>query len=111
LNSLRQRGRGFGAVALGLGRTLIPFAARGFKYVLPAVKKLGREFIKEAAPELIDSVLQKRKPKLRKAVGNTLKKQIGRGKKRKIIRSKTGTRTGRLKRNRSSFFSRVQNVG
>ena len=56
----RQRGSGFGALAAGIGRVAIPFARR---VILPAAKKLGRELLMSAAPELIDVAMKKKSPK------------------------------------------------
>ena len=58
----RQRGSGlwFGALAAGIGRVAVPFARRVF---LPAAKKLGRELLMSAAPELIDIAMKKTSPK------------------------------------------------
>ena len=53
----RKRGSGFGALVAGIGRVAIPFARR---VTLPAAKKLGRELLMSAAPELIDVALKKR---------------------------------------------------
>ena len=40
----RQRGSGFGSLASGVGRVPLPFAK---KFLLPAVKSIGKEFKKE----------------------------------------------------------------
>ena len=53
----RQRGSGFGALALGIGRVALPLAR---KFVIPAAKKIGKELLLQAAPELIE-VATKRK--------------------------------------------------
>ena len=64
----RQRGSGFGALAAGIGRVAIPFARR---VILPT-KKLGRELLMSAAPELIDIAMKKKSPK--QALKNTVTK-------------------------------------
>ena len=64
----RQRGGGFGALAAGIGRAAIPFARR---VILPAAKKLGKELLMSAAPELIDVAMKKKSPK--QALKNTVK--------------------------------------
>ena len=56
----RQRGSGFGALAAGIGRVAKPFARR---IILPAAKKLGREFLMSAAPELIEVAMKQKYPK------------------------------------------------
>ena len=50
---LRQRGRGFGALAQTLGRTAIPFIK---KYIVPAAKRIGADLFEIAAPEIGESV-------------------------------------------------------
>ena len=47
-------------MAAGIGRVAIPFARR---VILPAAKKLGRELLMSAAPELIDVAVKKKSPK------------------------------------------------
>ena len=47
---------GFGTLAAGIGRVAIRFARR---VILPAAKKLGRELLMSAAPELIDVAMEK----------------------------------------------------
>ena len=78
----RQRGSGFGALAAGIGRVAIPFARRVF---LPAAKKLGRELLMSAAPELIDVAMKKKSPKqaLKNTVTKTARKQLGGGRRRR----------------------------
>ena len=51
LGHYRQRGSGFGALALGTGRVALPLAR---KLVIPAAKKIGKELLLQAAPELIE---------------------------------------------------------
>ena len=78
----RQRGSGFGALAAGIGRVAIPFARR---VILPALKKLGRELLMSAAPELIDFAMKKKSPKqaLKNTVTKTARKQLGGGRRRR----------------------------
>ena len=45
----RQRGSGFGALALGIGRVALPLAR---KFVISAAKKIGIELHLQAAPEV-----------------------------------------------------------
>ena len=52
----RQRGSGFGALAAGIGRAALPIAG---KFLWPVAKKIGRELIVQAAPELVDVVTMK----------------------------------------------------
>ena len=118
----RQRGSGFGALAMGIGRVALPLAR---KFIIPAAKRIGKELLVQAAPELINIATRKKTPKqaLKSTVKNTIKKQVGNGKKsaRKIKKRKTSVkRLGRktsgtiskkltLPRSRSNFFTRVRN--
>ena len=47
----RQRGRGFGALAQVIGRTVIPFLK---KYVVPAARRIGADMLGFAVPEIAD---------------------------------------------------------
>ena len=70
-------------MAAGIGRVAIPFARR---VILPAAKKLGREFLMSAAPELIDVAVKKKSPKqaLKKnTVTKIARKQLGDGRLRR----------------------------
>ena len=119
----QQRGSGFGALAAGIGRVAIPFARR---VVLPAAKKLGRELLMSAAPELIDVAMKKKSPKraLKNTVTKTARKQLGGGRRRRKTptnglrrrmsvgtrKRKTATRRKtRPVRNRADFFSNIKN--
>ena len=102
----RQRGSGFGSLAAGVGRVALPFAK---KFLLPAVKSIGKELLSQSIPELLDVASKKKTPKqaVRSAVRKTVKKQLGGSKRRRgkrFIRRKKFTR-----RSRSDFFSRVKN--
>ena len=117
----RQRGSGFGALAAGIGRVAIPFARRVF---LPAAKKLGRELLMSAAPELIDVAMKKNSPKqaLKNTVTQTARKQLGRRRRktpmnglrrRRSVGARKGKTTIRRKtrpvRSRADFFSNIKN--
>ena len=70
-------------MAAGIGHVAIPFARR---VILPAAKKLGREFLMSAAPELIDVAVKKKSPKqaLKKnTVTKIARKQLGDGRLRR----------------------------
>ena len=107
----RQRGSGFGALAAGIGRVAVPFARR---VILPAAKKLGRELLMSAAPELIDVAMKKKSPKQlgggrrsrRKTPMNGLRRRrsVGARKRKTTIRRKT-----RPVRSRADFFSNIKN--
>lgn len=74
---LRQRGSGIGSLIGGVSSFVIPLAK---KYALP----IGRSFLRNAAPELLDVLAGKSKPRkaLKRAALKTVKQQIGGGKKR-----------------------------
>ena len=94
----RQRGSGFGALAAGIGRFAFPLAR---KFILPAVKKIGRELLVQGAPELIDVVTSKKTPKqaIKNTVKKTVKKQVGGGVRRR--------RTTVAKRRQTSSVSKI----
>ena len=113
----RQRGSVFGALAAGIGRAALPIAR---KFLWPVAKKIGRELIVQAAPELVEVVTKKKSPKqavkltvqktVQKQVGGSLVKKKNIEKKQTKSRSKTIYRKQPLSRSRSPFFSKVQNV-
>ena len=74
----RQRGSGFGALALGIGRMAHPLAR---KFVIPVAKKIGKELLLQAALELIQVATKRKSPKqaLKSTVRKTIKKQVGEG--------------------------------
>ena len=55
----RQRGSSFGALALRIGRVALPLAR---KFVIPAAKKVGKELLLQAAPELKDVAAKIKSP-------------------------------------------------
>ena len=74
----RQRSRGIGALASTIARFSFPILK---KFVVPAAKKIGRDFVQAAAPE-IGEVLAGRssvKKALKRSTNNTLRKQVGGG--------------------------------
>ena len=56
----RQQGSGFGALAVNDGRVALPLAR---KFVVPAAKRIVKELLVQAAPELIDIATRKKTPK------------------------------------------------
>ena len=74
----RQRGSGFGALAMGIGQVALPLVR---KFIVPAAKRIGNELLVQAAPELIDIATRKKTPQqaLKNTVKNTIKKQVGAG--------------------------------
>ena len=71
-------------MAAGIGSIVIPFARR---ITLLATKKLGRELLMSAAPELIDVDIEEksRKQTLKNTVTRTTRKQLGGGRCRQKI--------------------------
>ena len=53
----RQRGSGIGSLAAGVGRVALPFAK---KFLLPAVKSIGKALIANIPPDLVEVVSKKR---------------------------------------------------
>ena len=112
----RQRGSGFGALAAVIGGAALPIARKSL-WTLP--KKIGRELIVQAAPELVDVVTKKTSPKqaIKSTVQKTVRKKVGgskTGRKQKlkinVKKPKQGIRMKKtLTRSRSIFFSKAQN--
>ena len=112
----RQRGSGFWASAAGIGRDALSIAR---KFLWPVAKKIGRELIVQAAPELVDGVTKIKSPKqaIKSSVQKTVRKQVGGSKTGRMRKLKTndekpkqGIRKKKpLTRSRSNFFSKVQN--
>ena len=77
----RQSGRGFGALAQVIGKTLIPFLR---KYIVPAAKRVGVDLLEFAVPEIAEVVSGRKNIKTAvKSVGRqTLRKQFGEGSRR-----------------------------
>ena len=72
----RQRGSGFGALAAGIGRVALPLARR---IIWPAAKRIGRELLVQAAPELVEVATRRKSAKqaLKSTVAKTARKQFG----------------------------------
>ena len=102
----RQRGSGFGSLALGVGRVALPFAK---KVLLPAVQSIGKELFVQSLPEIMEVATKKKsfKRAAKAALKKTVKKQIGGGGRRKNRNIRRGRK---LQRSRSDFFSKVKNV-
>ena len=69
----RQRGQGFSALAQTFGRTAFPFLR---KYIVPAAKRVGADFLELTVPEFAEVVNGRRNYKAAaKSVGRqTLRK-------------------------------------
>ena len=95
----RQRGSGFGALAAGIGRAALPIAR---KFLWPVAKKIGRELIVQAAPELVEVVTKKKSPKqaIKSTVQKTVRKQVGGSlvKKKNIKKKHTKSRSNTIHR-------------
>ena len=116
----RQRGSGLGSLAAGIGRVAIPFERC---VILQAAKKLGRELLMSAAPELIDVAVRRCNQALKKTETKTAWKQFGGGRHRRKTplnglqrrwseraekRKTTIQRKSRLARSRADFFSNTK---
>ena len=108
----RQRGRGLGALAGTIARTAFPILKR---FVVPAAKKIGRDAIDIAIPQVEDVLSGKSSVKkaIRKTASSTLKKQIGGGHRKKIRRSKGKakrfiSKRKKRKRSRENFFKKIK---
>ena len=66
-------GGGLGIMAMRLGRVAIPLIRQ---YLLPAVKDVGKTLLNAAAPELLDVIQVKTKPKsaIKRATRATIEK-------------------------------------
>ena len=112
----RQRGSGFGALAAGIGRGALSIAR---KFLCPVAKKIGRELIVQAAPELVEVVTKKNPPKqaIKSTVQKTVRKQVGGSKTGRMRKLKTNSEKPKqgicqkkpLRRSRSNLLSKVQN--
>ena len=117
----RQRGRGFGALAQVIGRTVIPFLR---KYIVPAAKRVGADVLEFAVPEIAEVVSGRKNFKTAaKIVGRqALRKQLGEGNHRRkgavggregSSRKRTASRviptesTKQISRSRRDIFTNV----
>lgn len=75
---IRQRGSGLGSFALRFARQAVPFIA---KYVVPSAKRVGKEFVKNLLPEVVQVATGNTTAKkaIKSAAGKTIKKQLGSG--------------------------------
>ena len=105
----RQRGRGFGALAQVIGRTLILFLR---KYVVPAAKRVSADLMEFPVQEIAEVVIGRKNLKTAaKSVGKqTLRKQLGEGSRKRtgsgIIPTKSTKRSSRSRRDIFSNISR-----
>ena len=111
-----QRGSGFAAFAAGIDRAALPVVK---KFLWPVAKKIGRELIVQAAPELVDVVTKKKSHKqaIKLTVQKKCKKTSGRIKNWRSTQDENQRRKRKqgfhlkkpLTRSRSNSISKVQN--
>ena len=111
-----QRGSGFAALAAGIERAALPIVR---KILWPVAKKIGRELIVQAAPELVDLVTQKKSQKqpIKLTVQKSARKLVGGSKIGGIRKMKTNGEKPKqgfhmkklLTRSRSNSISKVRN--
>ncbi len=101
----RQRGRGLGSLALSIGRTALPIFK---KFIVPAAKRIGRNVMQDALPEVMDVVSGRAKPRqaLKRTMQKTVKRQIGgsqpkrcpgkRKAKKRVTKKKSRTKRSRV---------------
>ena len=70
---VRQRGRGFGAIAQVIGRTAIPFLR---KYIVPAAKREGADLLEFAVPGIAEVVSGRKN--IKKAAKSVRRQTLGR---------------------------------
>ena len=120
----RQRGSGFRALAMAIGRLALMLAQ---KFIVPAAKRIGKELLVQVAYKLLDIATRKKTAKqaFKNTVKNRIKKQVvvGRSTSRMSRKQKTTTKTTTRKRktkilipnkrtplrSRSIFFTKVRN--
>jgi hypothetical protein len=81
----RQRGKGLGSMAFAVARTALPIFK---KFILPAAKRIGKTALEFAAPELLEVIAGRTKPKqaLKRVAKKTAKAQLGGGVKKKTMK-------------------------
>ena len=107
----RQRGRGLGALAGKIARTAFPIFR---KYVLPTAKKLGKDALEAALPELGEVIAGRSsiKKATKRTAKKTMRKQLGGGKRKKTNRKKRETirvikSRKNQRRSREDFFKNI----
>ena len=103
----RQGGRGFGALAQGIGRKAIPFL---HKFIVPAAKQGGADLFENAVPEIAEVVSSRKNIETAaKSVGRLiLRKQLGSGSKRRSASRVIPTKSAkRISRSRRHIFTNI----
>ena len=82
------------------------------KYPLPAAKTIGKELIAQGTPEIMEVFKKRKTPRkaIKATVRKTLRKQLGKGGRRRH-RSKSSkiiSKRKRLQRSRDQFFAKVK---
>ena len=104
----RQRGRGFGALAHVIGRSVIPFLRN---FIVSAAKCVDGDLLEVAVPEDAEVISGKKKIKTdAESVGRqTLRKQLGNGRRKgsasRVIPTKTAKQISRSRRDVSTNIS------
>ena len=106
----RQRGRGLGALAGTIARIAFPILKR---FVVPAAKKIGRDAIDIAIPQVEDVLSGKScvKKAIKKTASSTFKKIGGHRKKIRRSRAKAKrfiSKRKKRKRSREDFSKKVK---
>ena len=102
-----QRGRGFGALAQVILRTVIPFVR---KYIVPGAKRVGADLLEFAVPEIAEVVNGRKNFKTAaKSVGRqTLRKQLGSdSRKRTASRVLPTTSAKQISQSRRDIFTNI----
>ena len=86
----RQRGRGLGALAGKFARTVFPIFREN---VLPTAKKLGKDALEAALPQLGEKIAGRSsiKKATKRTAKKTVRKELGGGKRKKTNRKKRET--------------------
>lgn len=101
----RQRGSGLGALALKAAGTAFPILQ---KYLWPAAKRVGKNFLSELGPEVVGVVQGKTKVKkaVKRAARKTVKRQLGGGRRKRRYTRKTSNSVARRGKKRQSSTKR-----
>ena len=104
----QQRGRGFGALAQVIGRTVVPFLR---KNIVPAAKRVSADFLEFAAPEIVEVVsgrnnfktaaMSVRRQILRKLLSSCSRKRTA----SRVIPTKSAKQTSRSRKGFYIYFS------
>ena len=102
-----RRGRGFGALALVIGTTEIPFLC---EYIVPASKRVGADLLEFAVQEIAEVFYgRKNFETAAKSVGRqTLRKQLGSGSRKRTASRVNPTKSAKqISRSRRDIFTNI----